>query len=89
MSQQGNSKRLVKNTAFMYGRMIFLMFISLYTSRVILQQLGVDDYGIYNVVGSIVAMFVSLKAIFAGVTQVDIPKIFIQYLIRVSHPILL
>lgn len=63
------SKRLVKNTAFMYGRMAFLMLVSLYTSRVILQQLGVNDFGIYNVVGSVVAIFVSLKSIFAGTTQ--------------------
>ena len=78
---QSNSKRLVKNTAFMYARMIFLMAISLYTSRVILQQLGVDDYGIYNVVGSIVAMFVSLKAMFAGSTQR-----FLNYEMGSGHP---
>lgn len=69
MSAQTNSKRLAKNTIFMYFRMGFLMLISLYTSRVILQQLGVEDYGIYNVVGSIVVMFNSLKAIFAQSTQ--------------------
>lgn len=63
------SKRLAKNTAFMYIRMIFLMGLSFYTSRVILQQLGVNDYGIYNVVGSIVAMFSSLRTIFATSTQ--------------------
>ena len=45
------------------------MLISLYTSRVILQQLGVEDFGIYNVVGSVVAMFLSLKSIFAASTQ--------------------
>lgn len=53
----------------MYIRMIFLMGLSFYTSRVILQQLGVNDYGIYNVVGSIVAMFSSLRTIFATSTQ--------------------
>lgn len=53
----------------MYGRMILLMFLSFYTSRVILIQLGVEDYGIYNVVGSIVAMFSSLRTIFATSTQ--------------------
>ncbi len=63
------SSRLAKNTMFMYGRMILLMFISLYTSRIVLQQLGVDDYGIYNVVGSIVAILGSLKGLFAGSTQ--------------------
>jgi len=49
--------------------MIFLLLINLYASRVIIQQLGVADYGIYNVVGSIVLMFSSLKAIFASSTQ--------------------
>ena len=69
MKEIPNSKRLAKNTIFMYFRMGFIMLISLYTSRVILRQLGVEDYGIYNVVGSIVVMFVSLKAIFASSTQ--------------------
>lgn len=52
-----NSKRIAKNTLILYMRMLFLMLVSLYTSRVILQALGVDDYGIYNVVGGLVAMF--------------------------------
>lgn len=64
-----NSKRLAKNTILMYIRMLFLLCISFYTSRVILQQLGVEDYGIYNVVGSVVAMFSSLKSIFSMSTQ--------------------
>lgn len=62
-------KRLAKNTAFMYARMIVLMFISLYTSRVVLRELGVDDYGIYNVVGSVVAMLSALRSLFATSTQ--------------------
>lgn len=53
----------------MYIRMILLMIINLYASRVILQQLGVEDYGIYNLVGSIVSMFFSLKSMFAASTQ--------------------
>lgn len=69
MADQSNSKRLAKNTMLMYFRMGFLMLISLYTSRVILQQLGVEDYGIYNLVGSVVLMFVSLKSIFSSSTQ--------------------
>lgn len=52
-----NNKRIAKNTAMLYIRTLFVMFISLYTSRVILEALGVDDYGIYQVVGGIVAMF--------------------------------
>lgn len=48
--------RIIKNTLFLYLRMFFLMCISLYTSRVILQTLGVEDYGIYNVVSGIIAL---------------------------------
>ena len=55
--QSGNNKRIAKNTLLLYLRTIFLMLITLYTRRVILDQLGVDDYGIYNVVGGFVAMF--------------------------------
>lgn len=61
--------------------MAFLMLVSLYTSRVILRQLGVDDFGIYNVVGSVVAIFVSLKSIFAGATQR-----FLNYEMGSGHP---
>lgn len=51
---QSNNKRIAKNTMFLYFRMIITMIISLYTSRVVLQVLGVDDYGIYQSVGGIV-----------------------------------
>jgi len=53
----------------MYIRMFVLLLISLYTSRVLLQQLGIDDYGIYNLVGSIIAMVSMLKGMFASSTQ--------------------
>lgn len=56
MSQE-NNKRIAKNTLLLYVRMLFMMAISLYTSRVILSTLGVEDYGIQNVVGGVVAMF--------------------------------
>ena len=52
-----NNKRIAKNTLFLYFRTIVIMLITLYTSRVILNVLGVQDYGIYNVVGGVVAMF--------------------------------
>lgn len=52
-----NNKRIAKNTLFLYVRMLFMMAISLYTSRVILHTLGVEDFGIYNVVGGVVSMF--------------------------------
>ena len=57
-----DNKRIVKNTMILYLRMMFLMLINLYTSRVILDALGVEDYGIYNVVGGFVAMFSILSA---------------------------
>lgn len=56
-SQSENTKRIAKNTLMLYGRMLIGMLVSLYTSRVVLQALGVEDYGIYNVVGGVVAMF--------------------------------
>ena len=52
-----NTKRIAKNTMMLYMRMLFSMVVSLYTSRVVLNTLGVEDYGIYNVVGGFVAMF--------------------------------
>lgn len=55
-----NNKRIAKNTLLLYVRMLFLMLISLYTSRVILNALGVEDYGIYNVVGGFVSLFTVL-----------------------------
>lgn len=57
-----NSKAIAKNTLFLYMRMILLMLISLYTSRVILSNLGVEDYGIYNVVGGVVSMSSMISA---------------------------
>lgn len=53
----------------MYLRMILVMLVSLYSSRIILQNLGIEDFGIYNVVGSIVVMFHSVKTIFTSSTQ--------------------
>ena len=52
-----NTKRIAKNTLVLYVRMLFSMLVSLYTSRVILNTLGVEDYGIQNVVGGFVGMF--------------------------------
>lgn len=58
MSQTSeNNKRIAKNTLLLYSRMLLLMMVSLYTSRVVLNALGVEDFGIYNVVGGVVAMF--------------------------------
>ena len=58
MSEEPNrGRRVAKNTALLYLRMIIVMMVSLFTSRVILAKLGVEDYGIYNLVGGVVAMF--------------------------------
>lgn len=57
MAEFINKKRVMKNTLLLYVRMGIMMLVSLYTSRVVLAALGVDDYGIYNVVGGIVTMF--------------------------------
>lgn len=56
LNEQDN-KRLAKNTAFLYVRMFFVLIVSFYTSRVVLQALGVDDFGIYNVVAGFVSLF--------------------------------
>lgn len=56
MYAPSNNKTIAKNTVFLYFRMLFTMLVSLYTSRVVLQVLGVDDYGIYQTVGGLVAM---------------------------------
>ncbi len=52
-----NAKRVAKNTLALYFRMIFLVLVSLYTVRVVLSVLGVEDYGLYNVVGGFVGLF--------------------------------
>lgn len=64
-----NNKRIAKNTLLLYVRMLFLMGISLYTSRVVLNTLGIEDYGIYNVVGGIVAMFGFINGSMSSATQ--------------------
>lgn len=55
--QAENTKRIAKNTLILYVRTLFTMLVSLYTSRVILNTLGVSDFGINNVVGGVVGMF--------------------------------
>ena len=52
-----NNKRIAKNTLYLYMRMLLSLVVQLYTSRVILNALGISDYGIYNVVGGVVTMF--------------------------------
>lgn len=56
-NESANSKRLAKNTLILYARMLFTVGISFYTTRLILANLGVENYGIYNVIGGFVSMF--------------------------------
>lgn len=56
-SEQSNNKRIAKNTMVLYLRMFITVGISFYTSRVILQNLGVSDFGLYNVIGGFISMF--------------------------------
>ena len=60
------SKRIIKNTGFLYIRMLLLMCVSLYTSRVVLETLGIEDFGIYNVVGGFVGLFSVLSGSLSG-----------------------
>ena len=62
MGNSSSNIRIIKNTLFLYFRTLFAITVGLYTSRVILQVLGVEDFGIYNVVGGIVMMFSFLNS---------------------------
>ncbi len=64
-----DNKRIAKNTVFLYIRMLFVMLVNLYTSRIILKNLGIEDYGIYNVVGGIVTMFTFLNGSLGSATS--------------------
>ena len=86
MRDSRNSK-IAKNTLALYFRLIFTMVVSLYTSRIVLQTLGVEDYGIYSVIGGVVAMFAILNGSLTAASQrfltfemgkqdSDVPKIF-------------
>ena len=69
MNNKENNKRIAKNTSMLYIRMLLTMAVTLYTSRVILNTLGVEDYGIYNVVGGFVGMLGFLNSSMAVATQ--------------------
>lgn len=64
-----NNKRIAKNTMFLYFRMFIIMGVTLFTSRVVLRALGVTDYGVYNVVGGVVAMMGMLNSAMAVASQ--------------------
>ena len=64
-----NNKRIAKNTLALYVRMFLVLAITLYTSRIVLKTLGIEDYGIYNIVGGIVVLFSFLNSALASATQ--------------------
>lgn len=64
-----NNKRIAKNTLLLYFRMLLIMAVTLYTSRVVLDKLGITDYGIYNVVGGIVGMLGFLMGTMSNTVQ--------------------
>ncbi len=68
-SVNNRSKRIAKNTLMLYVRMLVLMLIGLYTSRVVLEALGENDFGIYNVVGGVVAMFAIISGALNSAVQ--------------------
>lgn len=68
-SHSENTKRIAKNTLMLYGRMLFSMVVSLYTSRVVLNVLGAEDFGIANVVGGVIAMLGFLNDSMSGATS--------------------
>lgn len=69
MISVSSNKRLVQNTVLLYMRTIAVMIISIFTSRIILQSLGIEDYGTYNVIGGFVAMFSMLGGTLVTATQ--------------------
>ena len=64
-----DAHRALKNSLFMFVRMAVVLLIGLYTSRVVLRTLGIEDYGIYNVVGSVVMFFTFLNTALTGATS--------------------
>ena len=69
MDHRVNNRTIAKNTGILYIRMILVMLVSLYTSRIVLATLGVEDFGIYNVVGGIVAVLTFLNGALASASQ--------------------
>lgn len=69
INNQSSNIQIAKNTVVLYLRMIVTMIVNLYTSRLVLEALGISDYGLYNVVGGIVVMFGFLNGAMTGATQ--------------------
>lgn len=67
--ESNKNKRLAKNTIYLYIRMLFAVCINLYTSRLLLEYLGVEDFGVYNVVGGIVSLMMFVNTAMSGATS--------------------
>lgn len=87
MPASSSNKRIAKNTAYLYLRMLFTMIVSLYTSRLVLRTLGENDFGTYSIVGGVVVLFTFISNAMATGTQRhisyelgkedgDVPKVF-------------
>lgn len=68
MASNSTAKKLAENTMFLYFRMILVLIGTLYMSRIVLKVLGFDDYGIYNLVGSVVVFFTFLRSALTNAT---------------------
>ena len=68
-TQEHNRKRIVKNTLFLYFRHLFIMFISFFSARIVLDKLGVVDFGIQNVVGGMAGLFAFFRSSLSNATQ--------------------
>lgn len=69
MTNLNNNRRILKNSLILYFRMILILVVTLYTSRVVLNALGIEDFGIFNVVGGVVTMMAFLSGAMSSATQ--------------------
>ena len=69
MFETSDKKRIVKNTFFLYFRMLFTMLVALYTSRIVLKVLGIEDYGLYQTIGGIVGILSFLNGALANASS--------------------
>lgn len=66
---EDNNKRIMKNTAYLYARMLVMMLLSFFTTRIVLEKLGVSDYGVNNLVAGFVSSFNVFNSIMQGGTR--------------------
>lgn len=83
MSDNFNKNRILKNSLLLYVRMLFTMWINLYSTRLVLQNLGVEDMGVYGVVGSIVSLFTVFTS---GITSAVQRFITFELGLKDGHP---